>query len=168
MHIQCLWSMFILLTIKCAWSKHGIGIFIYVWFVVIYGSMTVSPTSPTDQLSSTIINYHCVNVKVTLSHSKNIMVKDCWWYTINYHELSIIATSVVFWIMHSCQPCFFVLMDCQLFDQSFAINPSHWVLTKTIPAFLVLTKTPTTGMDWMEDQGQRDTRCDHCMYPLVN
>ena len=51
---------------------------------------------------STIINYHCANVKVRLSYSKNIMVKDCWWYTINYHQLSIIATSVVFWIMHSC------------------------------------------------------------------
>ena len=26
---------------------------------------------------STIINYHCANVKVRLSYSKNIMVKDC-------------------------------------------------------------------------------------------
>ena len=72
-----------------------------------------------------------------------------------HHQLSSTINNCYFggFLDHALMHHHFVLMDCQLFDQSFAINPSHWVLTNYHPR-IGCFGTPTTGM---EDQGQTDT-----------
>ena len=71
-----------------------------------------------------------------------------------HHQLSSTINNCYFggFLDHALMHHHFVLMDCQLFDQSFAINPSHWVLTNYHPR-IGCFGTPTTGM---EDQDQTD------------